>query len=113
MKPLKLIRLTLHWLCVYSPNQKYSRWQKFASVVFTSLVLIGNTTGLVAGMVFCIRSFSTDIEKAMNTFSLIAGLTSMILTMAIAIVQRHKFTDTMEHLLNIYETSMPQKFDKI
>lgn len=107
MQPLELIRQTLFWLCIYSPSSKPTRWKKVARILFTSLILIRNAAGLMASTVFCIKSISTDIEKVLNTFGLVAGLISMTLTitMVLAIVRRHKFTNGMQHLLKIYETS--------
>lgn len=105
MDPLPLNRRVLVWLYMFPPVDGASRWNKLASMCFSSAVCITLVGCVASSVVFVFRFIAIDLEDSLYAMFPLIACSGLLYTHIVAILSRHDITKLFEKLSQIYQTS--------
>ena len=105
MKPLVTNKLVLMWLCSHPAEKSTVKWKKIAYVAFTAFSLLGLLSLIGLTSIFCVQSFSTDLEESLYAIFQMTGSSAMFYFSIVAFNSRHKIAALFENLSDIYSAS--------
>lgn len=103
MKPLVTNQRLLMSLCAFVDDRPTRVWKRYAFVLFTVLVFVGNVSVTISSAIFVWKHLSTDLEQSLCALYQVCGNTAVSCLVIIEILMRHKTTTTFERLSEIYD----------
>lgn len=105
MIPLATYQKVLMWQSICPTDENTTKWQKLAYKGFAFMLLISFGSITLAGVIFCAKYFTTDIELALFSIYHIACYGSLFYVFAIVMVLRENLAGIFVSLSKIYDAS--------
>lgn len=72
MQPLVTPQKVLTWFCVWFDNE--NKWKKAACVLFISILILINSTALVASVLYFLKCVVVDFESSLKSITQINNI---------------------------------------